>query len=62
MKDFFNCAKLDWNRREAVKPSKMLLSEVLTRAVADTENISLEKAQEKIKAQFLACKHDYFKA
>jgi hypothetical protein len=40
----------------------MLLSEVLTRAVADTENISLEKAQEKIKAQFLACKHDYFKA
>ena len=62
MKGFFNCSKLDWNRREAIKPSKMLLSEVLVKAVADIESISLDEAQQKVKNQFLACKHDYFKA
>jgi hypothetical protein len=35
MKGFFSCSKFDWNRREAIKPSKMLLAEVLARAVSE---------------------------
>ncbi len=51
-KGFFSCSKLDWNRREAIKPSKMLLAEIMTRAVSDIQGIALDQANDLVKTQF----------
>ena len=53
MKDFldsfFSSKKLEWRRREAEKPSKMLVCSILARAIADVYALDRQEARNKVK-------------